>query len=90
MRRLVFRGAIAAMLIGLGWVAGRTQTPQPDFEIVVDAPVGETSVECRRGCELAWVERGINPAATPQRTFTFKCSGIYRCSSARIGGWLTK
>jgi hypothetical protein len=78
------------MLVGLGWAVGKAQTSQPDFELVVTAPAGETNVECRRGCELVWVERGINPNAKPQSTFTFSCSGggAQQCSSARIGGWV--
>ncbi len=51
----------------------------------------QTSVECRRGCELAWVERGLNPSATPQPTFTFNCGGtLDRCSSYKIGGWVKR
>jgi hypothetical protein len=91
MRRTIVRVATAVVLLGLGWMTGRAQTTEPDFELVVDAPPGETNVECRRGCHMAWLERGINPAATPQRIFTFKCGGSAgRCSSYRIGGWLTK
>jgi hypothetical protein len=90
MRRAGKRAAIAAMLIGLGWAIGRAQTAEPDFELIVNAPVGETTVECIRGCSLAWVERGVNPAAVPTPTFTFKCGGQERCSSYRIGGWMTK
>jgi hypothetical protein len=88
MTRIAFRAAIAAALIALGWTVGKAQAPQPDFELIVNAPAGETNVECRRGCELAWVERGVNSQATPKSTFTFKCSGQERCSSFRIGGWL--
>jgi hypothetical protein len=92
MRHIAFRVTISALLLGLGWAVGKAQTTQPDFEVVVTAPAGETTVECRRGCELVWVERGLNPAAKPQSTFTFACSGggVNRCSSARIGGWLTR
>jgi hypothetical protein len=80
------RAAIAAILIAVGWVAGRAQPQQPDFELVVEAPFGETPVTCRRGCELVWVERGVNPAARRQSTFSFslrvnesasECEGFY-------------
>ena len=39
---------------------------------------------------MVWVERGLNPAAMPQPTFTFNCGGSAegRCSSFRIGGWI--
>jgi len=36
----------------IGWVVGRAQSANPDFELVVTAPGGETSVECVRGCDL--------------------------------------
>jgi hypothetical protein len=90
MRRMVSRIAIVLTLVGVGWVAGRAQTTQPEFELIVDSPAGETQVTCKRGCELVWVERGVNPNAARQPTFTFKCSGagVRRCSSAAIGGWV--
>src|SRR5688572_17842498 len=78
---------IGIALLGLGWSVGKAQGANPDFEIVVNAPAGETTVECKRGCSLAWVERGVNPNSTPMSTFKFSCSGE-RCSSARVGGWL--
>ncbi|MPY90791.1 MAG: hypothetical protein GEU99_23125 [Luteitalea sp.] len=90
MGRTVLRGAAAVALIGLGWAAGKAQTPQPDFELIINAPAGQTSVECLRGCELMWVERGVNPNDTPRPTFSFGCRGasVERCSSAKIGGWI--
>lgn len=89
MRRITERVAIAALLIGFGWAVGTAQTAQPDFELVVNSPTGETTVECQRGCKLAWVERGVNPVSRPMTTFTFSCNNAAqeRCSSARIGGW---
>jgi hypothetical protein len=89
MRRSAGRCVIAAILIGLGWAVGKAHTTQPNFELIVDAPAGQTKVECRRGCELAWVERGVNPSAQRQSAFTFNCGGtVERCSSYRIGGWV--
>jgi hypothetical protein len=90
MRRLVIHALIAALLIASGWVAAKAQSAAPDFEIVVSAPAGETTIECKRGCDLAWVERGVNPNAIPSPAFTFSCSGasVQRCSSATVGGWL--
>jgi hypothetical protein len=93
MIRISVRIAVVAALLGLGWVAGRAQASQPDFEVVVDAPYGETTIECVRGCRLAWVQRGVNPDATPTPRFTFKCGGgaeSSRCSSNKIGGWIDK
>ena len=78
----------AAALLAVGWIGAKAQTPSADFELIVNAPAGETSIECSRGCKLKWIERG-NTAAIPQSSFTFACSGAAtRCSSARIGGWV--
>ena len=87
MERTVIRIIVAAALVGLGLAAGKAQSTQPDFELVVDAPAGKTSIECVRGCRLLWVERGVNPASQLQQTFTFSCSGPERCSSGKVGGW---
>ena len=82
--------AIAAALVGLGWTAAKAQSSQPNFEIVVNAPEGETTVQCVRGCNLAFVERGLNPNQTPTPTFTFSCRAPgSRCSSMKVGGWIT-
>ena len=92
MRRNLTLIALLVVGIGFGFAMGWAQTTEPDFELVVTAPAGETKVECRRGCGLVWVERGVNPAAKPIPTFTFECSGagVERCSSSRIGGWVQK
>jgi hypothetical protein len=92
MRRVASVIVLLAVGIGFGFVVGLAQTTEPDFELVVTAPAGETKVECRRGCGLAWVERGLPRAAKPSPSFTFECSGTGagRCSSARIGGWVKK
>jgi hypothetical protein len=90
MNRVLSRVAIAFMLLGVGWTAGRAQVAQPDFEFVIDAPVGETIVTCKRGCTLLWVERGIPSSAKPDSAFRFRCAGqgLQRCSSATVGGWV--
>lgn len=88
--RASLRIATIAALVGIGWIAAKAQTSEPNFEIVVIAPDGETTIECVRGCELSWVERGLNPASATMKTFTFKCSGSAggQCSSRRVGGWI--
>lgn len=87
MARTIVQSALAVILIFLGWTVGKAQTSAPAFELVVDAPGGETTIECVRGCELAWVERGVNPNASRIPTFTYRCTAP-RCSSGRVGGWL--
>jgi hypothetical protein len=52
------RVVAAAGLIALSWTIGNAQSRQPDFELLVNAPAGETRIECVRGCTLMWVERG--------------------------------
>ena len=90
MIRASLRIALVTALVGMGWAAGTAQTSAPDFELVVNAPSGETTIECVRGCKLAWVERGLNPNSSPMQSFTFKCSGTpdARCSSFKVGGWI--
>jgi hypothetical protein len=91
MARVFLRTVVALALVGAGWAAAKAQTSSADFEIVVNAPVGETTIECVRGCGLAWVERG-DPGGPGSPTFTYRCSGgtVTRCSSSRVGGWITQ
>ncbi len=88
MKSTIARLVLGIALVDVGWVA-RAQVVQPEFELLINAPEGETSIECVRGCELMWVERGPNPNSAPQPRFSFACRGAVaqRCSSGRIGGW---
>ena len=88
-RKIAIAGA-DVVLIGFGWVAGRAQIGSTDFEFVIDAPAGQTNIECVKGCKLAWVQRGLSGA--PQTKFYFRCSGVdtTRCSSGRIAGWIER
>ena len=88
MERTAIRIVIAGSLVLTGWVLAKAQSSQPDFEIVVSSPAGKTTVECRRGCELSWFERGLNPRATTMKTFSFGCTSGERCASGVIGGWM--
>jgi hypothetical protein len=90
MIRTALRIGIAVTLVGMGWMAAKAQTAAPDFEIVVNAPEGETTIECVRGCGLAWVGRGVPSSVNPEQTFKFRCAGAPdgRCSSFKVGGWL--
>ena len=87
MKRAAIRIVIAGSLVLTGWLLANAQSSQPDFEIVVSSPAGETIVECRRGCELSWFERGLNPRAATMKTFSFRCTSGERCASGVIGGW---
>ena len=77
---------MAAIAFALGWVAAQAQTTAPAFELIVNAPPGETRIQCVRGCTLKWTERGINPNDKAQQTFAYSCTAP-RCSSGRVGGW---
>lgn len=95
MKHTVIRVVLAVALLAVGWTVGgaQVQHPVPDFEIAIHAPVGETVVECVRGCELIWVERGgPGPGAEAASTFQFACRGVsvQQCKSGRIGGWIKK
>ena len=88
MLRKAVLAAAGLLLVVTGWLVGRAQAA-PDFEFVIDAPAGDTHIDCVRGCKLAWVERGMG--GSPQTTFRFSCHGqVERCSSGRIGGWLNQ
>jgi len=52
MERTGLRAAAAVGLIALGWTIGKAQSRQPDFELMVNAPGGDTRIECVRDCEL--------------------------------------
>lgn len=93
MGRVILKALLVIALVGAGWIAGRAQSAGPDFEIRVNAPEGETTVECVRGCQLAWVERMDPATVVPNQTFfTYKCggSGGQRCNSGRVGGWIKR
>ena len=86
-KRGTVRIAIAAALLGLGWSVGRAQSARPDFELLIDAPGGETSVTCTRGCALIWTGKQVSVEAKSLQTF--KCSNQERCS-ATMGGWVAE
>lgn len=88
----VRKGAfLAFVLVGLGWAVGYAQRSEPEFMIAIDAPVGETRVECVSGCELMGARDLGNPNAGRLTVYTYGCSGrnVRRCG-ARIAGWLVR
>jgi hypothetical protein len=71
MARKAVTAALALVLVLFGWVVGRSQASQPDFEFTVDAPSGETTVQCVRGCELLWLnEDQLQLQAATKSLFT--------------------
>jgi hypothetical protein len=85
MQRVLIGSAIVFGLTGAGYVAGRAQAATPAFEITVDAPGGETSVRCVRGCTLTWVERGVNPNSKQIPEFQFSCNSGTGGAAVRPG-----
>ncbi len=78
----------AFILLGLGWTIGHAQRPEPDFMIAIDAPVGDTRVECTSGCTLMGAKDLGNPNAMQMRVYTYGCSGrsVQRCGT-QVAGW---
>jgi hypothetical protein len=69
---------VALGLIGTGWAIAKAQTPQPTFELQVEAPAGETRLDS--------VMRGQRANDTAQRRdsrFEGHRGDVDRCSSAR-------
>ena len=88
----VMKGAfLAFVLVGLGWAVGYAQRPEPQFMIAIDAPVGETRVECVSGCELMGATDLGNPNADRLKVYVYGCSGrnVRRCT-AKVAGWLVR
>jgi hypothetical protein len=86
-RRAVIRTAVVVGLLALGWVAGRAQAPAADFTLRIEAPMGETKIECVQGCALQFIRETPKPeSATP--SFTYGCTG-QRCGAA-VHGFLKR
>ena len=83
-RRLVW----AFLLVGLGWTAGAAERRQPEFMIAIDAPAGQTRVECLSGCRLMGARDLPNNSATTMKVYAYQCSGpsVRRCG-AQVAGW---
>jgi hypothetical protein len=82
------RAVWAFMLIGLGWAVGAAERPEPEFMIAIDAPVGQTRVECLSGCRLMGARDLPNANAHQMKVYSYGCSGrgVQRCG-AQVAGW---
>lgn len=82
---------LAFILFGSGWVVGYAQRSEPEFMLAINAPVGETRVECVSGCELMGARDLGNPNAGRLTVYDYGCKGrkVQRCE-ARIAGWLVR
>ena len=87
MRRLALRTVVVVGLVALGWAAGRAQAPGADFTLRIDAPMGETKIECVRGCALQFIREAPNPD-TAMPSFQYRCTAT-RCG-ADVHGFLKR
>lgn len=76
------------LLLGVGWTAGAAARPEPEFTLAIDAPGGQTRVECVSGCQLIGGRDLPNPAAGPMKVYSYGC-GAARCQ-AQVAGWRTQ
>jgi len=89
MRRKTIQTVVALSLIALGWVAGRAQTPAPEFTLAIEAPSGRTTGKCVRGCTLQGRADQGNPNNTPTPNYWFECGGApSQDCRATVNGWL--
>lgn len=89
MARLALIAAIVFASLATGWVAAKAYAPEPDFELLVDAPVGQTHIKCIKGCTLLSLETQ-RPDAKPTPSFSIGCGGssVLRCPPEKVGGWI--
>ncbi len=85
------RIACALALLVLGWAVGYAQRSQPEFVISIDAPVGQTRIECVSGCQLMGSRDVPNPRAQRMQRYSYSCGGrdIQRCYASAVG-WLVR
>src|SRR5687767_6913094 len=72
MTRAALQLVLAVVLVIIGWSAGQAQGKALYFDLSIDAPVGETTIRCTRGCEFFVLKQG-QPTASSQ--FTLACQG---------------
>jgi hypothetical protein len=77
---------VALSLVASGWLAGRAQTPAPEFTLRIEAPEGRTMVKCVRGCTLLGSRTNTN--STPTQDYWFECKGAPGGCGATVNGWL--
>jgi hypothetical protein len=85
------KALLSLALLALGWTVGYAQRSEPQFTLSIDAPVGETRIECVSGCSLIGSRDLGNPNAGRMKEYQYGCSGrgVERCS-ASLAGWLVE
>jgi hypothetical protein len=89
MRRRTIQMVVALSLVAVGWVAGRAQTPAPEFTLAIEAPSGLTMVKCVQGCTLQGGRYEGNRNNTPTENFEFEC-GARPLRAAAPREWLVE
>lgn len=81
----------AFALFGAGLAIGQAQDSDPDFLLKIDAPAGQTTVECVSGCSFIGAMDLDNPNAGRMAVYEYGCQGdnIERCS-AKVAGWIVR
>ena len=80
MVRFATRVLIIIVLTAIGWSVGKAQEPPLVINFTIDAPVGDTTIQCERGCEFYSSQQGRARASSQ---FMFSCTaegGRQRCS----------
>jgi len=85
------KALLSLALLALGWTVGYAQRSEPQFTLLIDAPAGETTIECASGCALIGSRDLGNPNAGRMKKYGYGCSGrsFERCS-ASVAGWLAE
>ena len=89
--KIATRAFLALVLLAIGWSAGYAQRTKPEFIVAIDAPAGNTRVQCVSGCELLGARDVESAGAGRMQTYEYGCSSAPggRCM-ARVAGWLVK
>ena len=93
MVRFSVRFLLSAVLVLIGWSAGKAQTRTSDFELRLVTDKNGTLLTCIRGCKLTHELRTPDGATVtkdlPKVGYKLNCTEQSRtCASEPIGGWI--
>ena len=84
------KALVCLTLLVVGWTLGYAQRSQPQFTLSIDAPGGETTVECISGCDLLDASDVENPGAGRLKKYWYRCGKTVERCGARVAGWLAQ
>ena len=73
---------------GMGWMAAKAQTSEPNFEVVVNAPSGETTIECVRRLRARMGGARPQPEFEADEDLHVQVRWRLQVLIARVGGWV--